>query len=525
MNPTKLSFESENLSIHYICFNIQGFIELEDIKKIAFYLFESFGFNSTFISYDRTQGWEEKKIFYMSKNQHKVSFHQFDYNPQIKSFWVGTKIHFSGGNGCQVYNQVKKNQFNWGIFDGLSVTLSRMDVCYFRGTKLNDQNELLEDFMEKCCQRIKTKDKRRKAEWNLESAGLVLRIGHRGSSKFYRVYENDKGLRFELELKKELAKSFQKLLMNNHLQQLENDLSKLFYSHSFSSLNLNSCYTDWLLNRYRIGSVQEKFNVFITTYFNIESLLLSDNKKLIFHFLRILSFIRNQENIKQTFKIDDDSQTFHVVKFRLVDFLRFIKVNERNHRQRTNILEIFKEFEYLHDFKLQIFRTTLDDSLNLNNDFNGNEFSSIVMIPFFKIKKEKNVWYVTLLMANQFYECNFPFQFKDYFLIWKSTYQFEVKVQILQPLAQPRPKKEFDVEKFLAPFDGLSNSKKTKIKKLFIEGIKEEIENRFLELKFQMIQKDGSVKNTNQLVPISLTKSKYIYFYENLDSKSFLKNF
>ena len=39
---------------------------------------------------------------------------------------------------------------------------------------------------------FKTKDKRRKAEWDLESAGLVLKIGHRCSSKFYRVYENDK---------------------------------------------------------------------------------------------------------------------------------------------------------------------------------------------------------------------------------------------------------------------------------------------------------------------------------------------
>lgn len=128
-------------------------------------------------------------------------------------------------------------------------------------------------------------------------------------------------------------------------------------------------------------------------------------------------------------------------------------------------------------------------------------------------------------MGNQFYEYNFPFQFKDYFLIWKSTHQFEVKVQIIQLLAQPRPKKKFDVEKFLAPFDGLSNSKKTKIKKLFIERIKEEIENRSLKLKFQIIQKDGSVKNTNQLGPISFIKSKYIYFYENVDSKSFLKNF
>ena len=33
MNQNKLSFESENLSIHYICFNIQGFIKLEDIGK------------------------------------------------------------------------------------------------------------------------------------------------------------------------------------------------------------------------------------------------------------------------------------------------------------------------------------------------------------------------------------------------------------------------------------------------------------------------------------------------------------
>ena len=108
-------------------------------------------------------------------------------------------------------------------------------------------------------------------------------------------------------------------------------------------------------------------------------------------------------------------------------------------------------------------------------------------------------------MANQFYEYNFPFQFKDYFLIWENTHQFEVKVQILQLLAQPRPKKEFDVEKFLAPFDGLSNSKKTKIKKLFIEGIEKEIENRSLELKFQIIQKDDSVRNVNQLVPMNLT--------------------
>ena len=52
----------------------------------------------------------------MSKNQHKVSFHQFDYNPKIKSFWVGTKIYFSVENGNQVYIQVKKTNLIGGFF-------------------------------------------------------------------------------------------------------------------------------------------------------------------------------------------------------------------------------------------------------------------------------------------------------------------------------------------------------------------------------------------------------------------------
>ena len=129
-----------------------------------------------------------------------------------------------------------------------------------------------------------------------------------------------------------------------------------------------------------------------------------------------------------------------------------------------------------------------------------------------------------MLVAKQFYEYNFPFQFKDYFLSWESIHQFEVKVQILQLLAQPTQEKKLDVEKFLASFDGLSNSKKTKIKKLFIEGITKEIEISSLELKFKIIQKNDSVKTLNQLRPINLTKSNYSYFYENINYKSFLKN-
>jgi len=124
-----------------------------------------------------------------------------------------------------------------------------------------------------------------------------------------------------------------------------------------------------------------------------------------------------------------------------------------------------------------------------------------------------------LLVANQFYEYNFPFKFTDYFIHWGTTHQFEVKTQIIQLLAQKTIKKKLDIEEFLKPFDKLSNAKKTRVKKIFIEGIEQEIQNNSIQSKFHIVQKDDSVKYINQLRPINLTKSKYIYFYENVDYK------
>ena len=49
MNQNQLSFESENLLVDWIGFNIQGLIDRKQVKQIANYLFRTFGFNSTII--------------------------------------------------------------------------------------------------------------------------------------------------------------------------------------------------------------------------------------------------------------------------------------------------------------------------------------------------------------------------------------------------------------------------------------------------------------------------------------------
>ena len=53
------------------------------------------------------------------------------------------------------------------------------------------------------------------------------------------------------------------------------------------------------------------------------------------------------------------------------------------------MIEIFKHFQYSHDFKLQTFQATLDNNLSLDKNSNDPEFTSVVLIPYFKIKKKK----------------------------------------------------------------------------------------------------------------------------------------
>ena len=234
MKQNKLSFESENLVVAYISFNIPGSDNKESIAK---YLFEKFNFNSTFA---KGQNETSKDWFYLTRNQHQVSFRQLKYDPSYKSFWEGTIIHFSGPNATQFYKIIQAQKFDWNILKLKNASLGRIDLHYFRKSKITDQSDQLENFMEKCCQRIRLKSKRRKAKWELESNGLVLRIGNRSSSNYYRVYQKQNGLQFELELKNQVVKSFQKVLMDNSLQEFEDNLSKHFYRQSFESLNLNS---------------------------------------------------------------------------------------------------------------------------------------------------------------------------------------------------------------------------------------------------------------------------------------------
>ena len=77
MKQNKLSFESENLLVDWIGFNIQEFFERKQVKQIAKYLFKNFGFNSTFALWSDGK---EEILFYDSKYHFKIIFVKYKYN-------------------------------------------------------------------------------------------------------------------------------------------------------------------------------------------------------------------------------------------------------------------------------------------------------------------------------------------------------------------------------------------------------------------------------------------------------------
>ena len=90
MTQNKLTFESENLVVDWIGFNIQGLFNRKQVERIAKYLFQNFGFNSTFaLGPDGKQ----ETLFSNSKNKYQVSFRAYKYSDV---YWDGIKIDFSG---------------------------------------------------------------------------------------------------------------------------------------------------------------------------------------------------------------------------------------------------------------------------------------------------------------------------------------------------------------------------------------------------------------------------------------------
>lgn len=502
-NQNKLSFKAENLVVDWIGFNIEG---STDIEPIANYLFQSLGFNSILKRRNNAE-WKSEVLNYDKLNQFQVSFQQYCYNPEFKSYWVGTKVYFSGNNAAHFYKSIRVQPLHLDIFDFQRTSLARFDINYFTNFQKKNETELIniKTFMEKSCQKIHAKSKRLKADFGVNRKGLLLTIGSRRSNNYYRVYQKNNGLKFELEIKTKFLESFQDLLFSDQMEEFEDRLVKHFYYQSFQLLSVDTDYTNWLIHRIRLLSLNQNNNQLITTYFKKYSQLDLKHQEKIFNLFRLLSFLKNKKFLTQTSNSKIlAGQVYCVVSFPLIDFISYIGINTRSHFQRTKVLNIL---------------TSLQTLEPITQYFDDRSFQSSLLFPVFKIKKETKQWIVEVALAKQLYFYQYPFQFSNYFTTYKYNYQFQVKLHIIQAISVYSLKKEFSVQDYLYKFN-VSNLKKQQIKKEIIEVFQELKNTHLIKKEIQIHKTDNSFLETTILTLKLLNQTKIIYFYEIVDYKS-----
>lgn len=491
MKQNKLTFDSKNLVVDYLSFNIQGSInDSINPKSIADYLFQNFNFNSTIFKKINYK-WKSESLNYDSQNQFQVAFWQHEYNPEVKSFWEGTKVHFSGTNAAQIYKIIQTQKFDWKIFQPYKISLSRFDLYYFKEIKIESQVDL-ELFMKKCCQKTFARSKKYIAEYTRNLRGLILRIGDRKSPNFFRIYQQKNGIRFELEMKNQTVKSVQDSLFMNHIKYFEDKLTRHFYQHSKKVLVLDDLYTDWLIDYSR--ETNKPIDSLVTSYLETSNFGTLDNKKYIFRLLQFLSFSRryfNSTNQKIIY-----SQKYYVIHFRVRYFMDFIEIKNKNYYQLTKVRN------FLQDLNQNTPSVTI---------FSDDYFRSAATIPYVEMGKKQNVWFARVLIAEELYSYKFPYSFLSY----QTDHQLQVKLQIVQAISTHSLEKKFYVNHFLSQFN-VSKQKQAYIKKLIAQEFNYLQEESLIQNQFQLITKSGITQKVDKLIPLRIGQSQLILFYENL---------
>ena len=498
MKENKLTFEKEKLAVDYISFNIQGLVDRKQVERIANYLFQNFGFNSTFaIGSDGKQ----ETLFSNQKKKYQVYFRAYKYSD---IYWDGIKIDFSGRNGHQFYNLIATNKVNWKIFNHeKSLRLSRLDLCYIH--KKTDNKINVELFLKKCYQKVVENKAIKNFSLQKSYNGWILKIGKRGSTNYYRVYENNTEIRFEFEQRGPKIKAVQKLIFEDQIEEFEQVITERFFKYTKKVLAIDENYTDWLIDYIRRqNQTQESL---VTAYFDRKTdnfnLINRDDKKTFFRFLQFIAFSRTQTVETKTFW----DQPYSIVQFKIIDFMDFIQVNNKNQYQRELLIQFFEKLQTMKPF-VQI--------------FTNDSFQSFTIFPVVKARKEFGEyghWIVTVAILQKLYFYNYRFFFPKSFLTYQKDFELEIKLQFIQSYSTENLKKTFYSSQILEQYKHTNNTKKRQVKEFIQYSFQQALKDRIIQNNCQIEFRKKKIKThyitIQKLTPLIIGQSEIIYFYES----------
>ena len=160
----------------------------------------------------------------------------------ITSHWKGIAVTFTDTSRVYFYKLAKNNQIQWDLFD-LGI-LSGFDLNYLRPLQ-SDEVYSVTEFL--CTSQEEIRKKRINAKLECSFNQQILKIASRRSSWYARIYTTDNSLKFEIELRNNLIKNCNYLLVEDCFEELESKLVEQYISYFGKLLLFQYLYTDWLM--------------------------------------------------------------------------------------------------------------------------------------------------------------------------------------------------------------------------------------------------------------------------------------
>jgi hypothetical protein len=444
-------FETESLSVDFISFNIKR-ITSHQITQLAFY-FQNLGFNSYQKKLDYNQSRQDINNNNSSYNQFEVYFIlKIPYQKEI------IQIQFPGVSGKQFYRLIKQRAIQWNKFP--NPIFSRLDLVYQRISKSNDPISTI-DFINSCYIQFQELHSSKNLVSERNQKGLILKIGNRRSSKHYRIYTNKKNnlLRFEAEMKGDLIKDFQDLLITPSFEEheFESKIAYQFFKYSFeifSPLNQSS-HIDWLATRIRPYQYRNALSLELAIhshYLNQMDYKLLKEKQHLINLLRLLAYVKK---LKYTTK--SLTSQFRRYRFPLRDFLNYNNLTPNHYQVK----------------KLKTFFDLVKNNFVIES-FSDKHYRMLVTVPEVSVyKSEQNILMVDIWIAEELFDYLHPFLFNDFFQQKLTKHQFQVLFEIIKNYSAIHLRKEFNITQFLDNYPSvLSNQHKRQIQEYFIHYLK-----------------------------------------------------
>jgi len=197
-----INFDSNNLEVDWISFNLEG---LTDPKIIGDRLFSLFNVSITMDD-------QSKIKFSDHRDRYDVLIRQYG-----KSHWIGTQDIFSGKNAAYFYKLIKTQKFDWSFlkFDQHTLSLGRIDLCFSRLNDFNHTTNSFDAFLVNSRRQIQNHTNTQHIRLEDFPNGKMLKVNRRNNSLHYRVYQKDQSVRFEIELQHRQTKLIQDYLFHN----------------------------------------------------------------------------------------------------------------------------------------------------------------------------------------------------------------------------------------------------------------------------------------------------------------------